>query len=76
MEQGAVSPPGNHMSDPENKNIGKRKRRVNAEDKVVDLVLDKLSLSEDNARAGKVVNSEKVETELGTFTVKGHVLRR
>ncbi len=35
-----------------------------------DLVLDKVSLSEYNTEAGQVVDSEKVETELGTLTVK------
>ncbi len=35
-----------------------------------DLVLDKVSLSEYNTGAGQVVDSEKVETESGTLTVK------
>ncbi len=43
---------------------------VNQKDEVEDLVLDKLLLSEDNAKAGQVVDSEKVETESGTLTVK------
>ncbi len=37
---------------------------------MADLVLDKVSLSEYNAEAGQVVDSEKVETESGTLTVK------
>ncbi len=37
---------------------------------VADLVLDKLSLSEDNAGVGQLVDSEKVETEPGTLAVK------
>ncbi len=37
---------------------------------VAELVLDKLSLSEDNAGAGQLVDSEKEETEPGTLAVK------
>ncbi len=59
---------GNFMSDLQNKNEGKG--GVNQEDEVADLVLEKLSLSEDNAEAVQVVDSEKVETEPGTPTVK------
>ncbi len=55
------------MRNAENKN--REKGGVN-EDEVVDLILDKLSLLEDNTGTGKVVDSEKVETELGILTVK------
>ncbi len=37
---------------------------------MVDLVLDMLLLSEDNAGAEQVMATEKVENELGTLTVK------
>ncbi len=37
---------------------------------MADLVLDKISLSEYNTGAEQVVESEKVETESGTLTVK------
>ncbi len=38
---------------------------------MANLVLEKLSLSEDNAGAGQLVDSKKVETEPGTLAVKG-----
>ncbi len=60
------------MSDLQNKN--EEKVRINEEDEVAQLVLDKLPLSEDKAGAGQVVDSEKVETEPGTVTVKKNVL--
>ncbi len=43
---------------------------IDQENEMADLVLDKVSLSEYNAEAGQVVDSEKVETESGTLTVK------
>ncbi len=58
----------NSMSDLQNKN-GKN-GGVNQEDEMVDFVPDKISLSEYNAGAGQMVDSKKVQTELGTLTVK------
>ncbi len=59
---------GNSTSNLQNKKEGKR--GVNQKDEIVDLVLHKLSLSEDNAEAGQVVDSEKVETESGALSIK------
>ncbi len=59
---------GNFMSDLQNKNG--EKGGVYQKDEMVDLVLDKLSQSEDNAGAGQAVDFEKLETELGSLTVK------
>ncbi len=56
------------MSDLQNKNV--EKGGANQEDEMADLVLEWLLLSEYNAGARQVVDSEKVETELGTFAVK------